>query len=260
MQPVVALGAPPRGPYRDPTLPHEISSPSKSSALDDVASAAFAVGASSSASRGSPTSGSDSERGSELSAFNDVFRTPRIARGGSGAGTSSGLGARGAGGAGSSSSGGAHHHHHLRTPGSMMADSPLNDLAEVANLLASGGSVFDMMSEVRNKSMMNSEGGLLPNPNGSPSSMMFSPGMQSGFHHLASSQETPQSSSIHTRFNSGGGGASGAAAASVSSSNIARITSAGRSVPCSCGADKTAICQRYRQNGLKDKATMEDEI
>ena len=53
-------------------------------------------------------------------------------------------------------------------------------------------------------------------------------------------------------------GRSSSAAGCASSSDGA--SAAGRSVPCSCSADKMAVCQRYRQNGLKDKATMEDEI
>ena len=118
IMPPVLLAEPPRGPYRDPTILPEISSP-----VADAAAAAAAA-------RSSPASGSDREGSSDPTAFMSVFRTPRSQRGGSGVGESS---------AGLSSV----NINILQTPNAMMTDSPLSDLAEVANLLASGGSLSE---------------------------------------------------------------------------------------------------------------------
>ena len=111
IMPPVLLAEPPRGPYRDPTILPEISSP-----VADAAAAAAAA-------RSSPASGSDREGSSDPTAYmveaEDSSLPARRQRR-----------RRIFGGAVF----GEHRHRRSDAVDAMMTDSPLSDLAEVANL------------------------------------------------------------------------------------------------------------------------------
>lgn len=155
----------------------------------------------------------------------------------------------------------------LRTPSlSQMTDSPLNDLAQVADLLSSGGS-FPGGSMI-GKTMIPSN----LQPHLSPSSML-SPHPSDSIGKYFSSSSANRSRRLKNAAENSGEKKKGPRGTSSrepssdiciagSDEDIRENSSfeGGRSVPCSCTHEKQAVCKRYRQNGLKDKATMEDEI